>query len=57
MSCSLAFLTRCDWRLCGCRPDEPDDALIEAAGKVGELFSRDGAQWRAVIAEVIIQSR
>jgi hypothetical protein len=44
-------MSESDWHLTGCNPDEPDDALIQAAGKVGELLSRNGPQWRGLIAE------
>jgi hypothetical protein len=43
-------MSESDWRLAGCVPDEPDDALMDAVGEVGQLFHRGGPGWRQLIA-------
>jgi hypothetical protein len=53
-------MSKSDWRLSGCEPDEPDDLLIDAAAEVGRLLSRETPHWQALIAEIrhlIVQSR
>jgi len=53
-------MSESDWHLAGCNPDEPDDALVDAAGEVGQLFDRGGPGWRELIAEtrrLIVESR
>jgi hypothetical protein len=53
-------LSEGDWHLTGCDPDQPDDALMEAIGEVGQLLARDGSGWQELIAEsrwLIVASR
>jgi hypothetical protein len=40
-----------DWHLTGCDPDQPDDALMEAIGEVGQLLAHEGSGWHELIAE------
>jgi hypothetical protein len=53
-------MSESDWCLTGCKPDEPDDALMVAVEEVGRLLARGGRQWPALIAEarrLIVESR
>jgi len=35
-------MSESDWHLAGCPVDQPDDALMDGAAEVGELFARGG---------------
>ena len=53
-------LSEGDWHLTGCDPDQPDDALMEAIGEVGQLLAHEGSGWHELIAEsrrLIVASR
>ncbi len=49
-----------DWHLAGCKPDEPDDAFMDAIAEVGRLLAREGPEWQALVTEsrrLIVESR
>jgi hypothetical protein len=53
-------MSESDWHLAGCAVDQPDDALMQAASDVGELFARGGPGWQELVAEsrrLIVESR
>src|ERR1700730_5515288 len=44
-------LSEGDWHLTGCEPDQPDGALMEATGEVGQLLAHQGSGWHERIAD------
>jgi hypothetical protein len=53
-------LSQSDWRLANCEPNEPNEFLIDAVERAGQLFERHGEGWQALLLEsrrLIYESR